>query len=104
MTAVRRGSTELEEHLFRLDEDPTESRNLLADHPEKLEELRAMVREFPRAPTVSPDLLEPALRRARGAGGAPGKAGRRGPGRGTAPPEGWKEITREPWALTAKRD
>ena len=102
--ALPRGGSQLGEHLYRLDIDPGESQNLAEEHPEKLSELRKVMREFPRADTVSPNILEPGARRRRAAGGAPGKTPRRGPGRGAGPPEGWKEITREPWAKSARRD
>ena len=91
-------------HLFRLDTDPVEQNDLAMAHPEKLAELAAHLREFPRAPTVAPDVVPPGPRRRGPRGQAPGKGARRQPGRGGGNVSGWNEITRPPWVEAARRD
>ena len=98
INAVPRGGDRHEELLFRIDRDP--------EHPKKLSAMRAILEQFPRAPTVAPDVTNPAerRRRARPAAGAPDKVPRGRPRRRAGPPDGWTEITRAPWAETALRD
>jgi len=47
--ANQRKSTRLERELFRLDEDPTESRNVVMMHPEVSKKLEARLREYAQA-------------------------------------------------------
>ena len=102
--ARQRGGTEVGEHLYRLDSDPGESNDLAAANPERLAELASVLDNFPRAPTVAPDVLPPGPAR-RGPGGrAPGKRAGGPPGRGGGAVDGWKEITRPPWIEAAGRD
>ena len=90
--------------LFRLDIDPVEQNDLAMANPEKLAELAAYLRAFPRAPTVAPDVAPPGPRRRGPRGQAPGKSARRQPGRGGGNVSGWDEITRPPWVEAARRD
>ncbi len=85
-----RGESAERPYLFRILDDPTEKNNLVEKHPGVVEEMAALLRSIPRAPTVAPDVRRP------GAGG-------RGPGRG-AGAQGWSEITGIPWVERAKRD
>ena len=86
-------------YLFNIADDPEEKNDLSSQQPAKLEELAALMRDFPRAPTVALDNTRPRAGRRRG-----GKKGGGGPGRGSGPARGWKEITRAPWLEAAKKD
>ncbi len=98
-----RGTTELTRHLFRLSEDPNEEHDLAAEHPEVLEKLAGMLRDFARAETVAPDVTLPGAGRGRPRGTKKAGPPRRGPGRGGGA-TGWSKITRPPWAEAAKRN
>ena len=106
--AIPRGSAEVAKQLFRIDQDPGETKDLAAANPDTFAALAAHLREFPRAPTVAPDVREPGQGRGRPGPGAPGKAAgpRPGgpPGRGGGGVAGWKEITKAPWVEAAQRD
>ena len=66
-------------YLFRILDDPNEENNLVDSHPDLVEEMAAMLRSIPRAPTVAPDVEIPGSGRAGGRGG-PGGSGRAGAG------------------------
>ncbi len=101
--AEPRGGGQLASHLFRLDRDPEETTDLGPEHPDRLSAMAAYLNKFPRAPTVSPDIVSPG--RARRGRAAPGQARRGGPpGRGGGNVDGWKEVTRPPWMETARVD
>ena len=103
-----RGTGEAGKGLFRLDQDPEEQNDRSATNPEKLEAMAALLHGFPRAPTLAPDVTDPAARRRRPRAGAAKKAGGRRaagpPGRGGGAVDGWKEITKPAWVEAAKRD
>lgn len=103
--AVPRGGGEPGRHLFRLDQDPGEQRDLAEEFPDRLAAMQAVLQSFPRAPTVALGVTEPSANRARARRGIPKKAGGAGPpGRGGGAVDGWTEITKPPWAEAAKRD
>ena len=63
-----RRTGETQRFLFRIDDDPLEERNLLDAEPERARQLRAWLREFPKAPSVS-TFTPPGQRRGRRPGG-----------------------------------
>ncbi len=85
--------------LFNIAQDPEEKNDLAAKRPEKFKELAGLMHDFPRAPTVATDMLQPG-----GGRGRAGKKGGGGPGRGGGAGGGWKQVTRPPWLEAAKRD
>ncbi len=95
-----RGETAEQPYLFRILDDPTEKNNLADKHPGVVEEMAALLRSIPRAPTVAPDVQRPGPA-GRRPGAAPLPGG--GPGQG-AGAQGWSEITDVPWVERAKRD
>ncbi len=95
-----RGSDTATKHLYRINEDPGEERDLIDVKPDFAKDLLARIRKIPRPPSVSRDVVP------RGAAtGRPrkkrAKAG--GPG-GRNPQTGWPEETRPPWVEAAIRD
>ncbi len=106
--ARRRGGGGIDRHLFRIDRDPGESRDIAESRPDKLAEMAEHLRNFPRAATVAPDVLPPGGRGRGPRGRPPEKAARprpgQQPGRGGGAVDGWKEITKPPWVEAAKRD
>ena len=95
-------------HLFRLDQDPNEREDLAEVEPERFEAMREQLHGFPRIPTIAPDVTPPPGPRAGRPGGRPppnagGAGARRPPGRGGGAVDGWKEITKPPWAEAADR-
>ena len=102
--ARQRGRRGMQGFLFDLAEDPTESSDISAMHPERTAALAAVLEHFPRAPTVAPDVLPPG----RGGGGGPARRAGQGPpqqpGRGGGAIEGWKEITKPAWVNAAARN
>ena len=83
-----RRTGETQRFLFRIDDDPLEERNLLDAEPERARQLRAWLREFPKAPSVS-TFTPPGQRRGRRPGG-PGSIPSE-PSTPTGPP--WIERT-----------
>ena len=94
-------------HLFRLDRDPEEREDLAEAEPERFEAMRQRLHDFPRPPTIAPDVTPPpGPGRGRPRGQPPGNAGRAGarpPGRGGGAVDGWKEINKRPWVEAADR-
>lgn len=95
-------------HLFRLDQDPEEREDLAETEPERFEAMRQRLHDFPRTPTIAPDVTPPpGPGRGRPRGGPPGNAGGAGarpqPGRGGGAVSGWAEITKPPWVEAAER-
>lgn len=89
-TTLRR-TGETHTFLFRIDDDPLEERNLLDAEPTRARELKAWLREFPKAPSVS-TFTPPGQRR-----------GRRPGGPGSIPSEP-SEPTGPPWIERTVRD
>ncbi len=96
-----RGGGGAEQYLFRIDEDPNEENDLIAEKPELAKDLLARIRSIPRPPSVSRDAGPGGPGRG-GRGKKGGKKGGRGPG-ARNPQDGWAEETRAPWVEAAIR-
>lgn len=93
---TRRGPARTGAFLFRIEDDPFEGRDLAAQEPELVRDLRARVLAFPRPPGAGP-VIGP------GSPEPPGRPGRRpgGGGRPAARGDGETRETRPPWVETA---
>lgn len=87
-------------HLYRIEEDPSEERDLIDVKPDLAKALLAGIRAISRPPSVSLDVNP------RGGQAGPSRKKRAKGGRqgGRNPVAGWAEETRAPWVDSAIRD